>query len=161
MDLTPRQLSSLDEMGIPVWVLRSKIASEASSAADAVITSQKPSEQLLRCTWVVLVDKNHHEQAQRLLHAMLSSIAVIPEQVSLISSEQLPQLQQIEVQGKVLLVLGDDLLERTLNRGVIHQTQSVEINTVLSFSLDELLAQPEKKAEVWQDLQLAQSALSQ
>ena len=159
MELNSRQLSSLNEMGIPVWKLRSQVSNDAVS--DNVITSQEPSEQLLRCTWIVLVDKNHHEQSQRLLHAMLSSMAVSPEQVALISAEQLPQLQHIEAQGKVLLVLGDKVSEQVLSRGEIHQTQAISVNTVLSFSLDELLAQPEKKAEAWHDLQLAQSVLSQ
>ena len=159
MELNSRQLSSLNEMGIPVWKLRSQVSNDV--IVDTVIASQEPSEQLLRCTWVVMVDKNHHEQAQKLLHAMLSSIAVSPDQVSLISFEQLPQLQHIEGQGKVLLVLGEEISDPALSRGAIHQTQAISINTVLSFSLDELLAEPEKKAEAWHDLQLAQSALSQ
>lgn len=158
MELNSRQLSSLNEMGIPVWKLRPQVSNDV--IVDTVIASQEPSEQLLRCTWIILVDKNHHEQAQQLLHAMLSSIAVSPEQVALISSEQLPQLQHIEAQQKVLLVLGDDMSGQTLNRGVIYQTQDIQINTVLSFSLNELLVNPEKKAIAWQDMQLAQSTLS-
>ena len=146
-------------MGIAVWELRSNV-----SAPEIAIAVEQASEQLLRCTWIVMVEKDHHEQAQRLLHAMLSSIGVSPEQVSLISSEQLSQLQYIEPQKKVLLVLdgeGVQIGDKAVSRGEIHQTQTIQINTVVSFSLNELLSQPEKKSMAWQDLQLAQSTLSQ
>ncbi len=159
MELTSRQLSSLNEMGIPVWRLRSN-----AQEPEVVTASEQASEQLLRCTWIILVNKEHSEQAQRLLYAMLSAIAVSPEQVALISSEQLPQLQSVDAKQKVLLVLSDeitDLSEQAISRGEIHQTQTIQINTVCSFGLNELLAEPEKKAEAWQDLQLAQSTLSQ
>ncbi len=161
MDLTSRQLSSLNEMGIPVWEFRSNESEQAIS-----VVEQEPSEQLLNCDWVVLIDgQNYSEQARQLLHAMLFSIGIEQNQVAIIDSDQLAQLHNVPSQNKILIVLGESLAQSLLgenvSRNAVHKTLNSQISTVVSFSLAELLVHPEKKALAWQDLQLAKQALIQ
>jgi len=165
MDLTPGQLSSLKEMGIPVWEFRTAEAEQTDSVVEQLVSTE-PSEQLLNCDWVVLIDAQaYSEQARQLLHAMLYAIGVEHNQVAIIDSEQLASLQNLPSQNKVLFVLGEQLaqslLSDTVSRGAIHQAFNTQITTVVSFSLDELLASPVNKALAWQDLQLAKQALIQ
>jgi len=162
MELTPGQLSSLNEMGIPVWEFRSTIAEGTTAVVDEV-TGQQPSEQLLNCDWVVMIDdQNYGEQAQRLLHAMLLSIGIEEQQLAIIDAKQLTQLQNIPTQRKVLIVLGCDIAKELLGesvvRGLVHKTLDSHISTVVSFALDDLLENPQNKADAWQDLQLAKQA---
>ena len=152
-------------MGIPVWEFRSTEA-EQTVFVDKQLASTEPSEQLLNCDWVVLIDgQNYSEQAQRLLHAMLFAIGIEHNQVAIIDSQQLAQLQNVPQQRKVLIVLSEriakSLLGESVIRGSVHQTLNSQISTVVSFSLDELLENPENKALAWQDLQLAKQALVQ
>lgn len=152
-------------MGITVWEFRTT-ESEQAVFVDKQLASTEPSEQLLNCDWVVLIDgQNYSEQAQRLLHAMLFAIGIEQNQVVIIDSDQLAQLQNVSSQGKVLIVLGEllaqSLLGETISRDTVHQTLNPQISTVVSFSLAELLDSPENKALAWQDLQLAKRALVQ
>lgn len=163
MELNPRQLSSLNEMGIPVWEFRSSEAEEVVVVVEDNLEVY-PSEQLLNCDWVVMIDnQNYGEQAQRLLHAMLLSVGVKEHQLAIIDTKQLSQLQTIAAQKKVLIILGSsmaqELLDENIVRGSIHQTMDSKISTVVSYALDDLLENPQKKAHAWQDLQLAKQAL--
>ena len=166
MDLNPKQLSSLAEMGIPVWALRTKAVVEPTIVVEPIAEivdneSNEVDEQLANCQCVVVIDsQNHSEQAQTLLNAMLATIGFEQQQIAIINAEQLNQLQALPCQDKVLFVLGGELLDEPLARGKIHQTLPSQINTVISLSLDTLLTQTNNKAEAWQDLQLIKSALN-
>ena len=165
MELTSRQLSSLKEMGIPVWEFRSSKSEEVVPIVDEVIAEQA-SEQLLSCDWIVMIDEqNYGEQAQRLLHAMLLSIGIEEHQLAIINAKQVSQLQNIPSLRKVLIVLGGDIAKKVLGesvvRGAVHKTLDSQISTVVSFGLDDLLENSGSKAHAWQDLQLAKQALFQ
>jgi len=162
MELSSRQLSSLNTMGIPVWEFRST-QSEVIAIVDDIIP-QQPSEQLLKSDWVVMIDdKTYGEQAQRLLYAMLFAIGVEKHEFAIIDAKQLVQLDTIPTQNKVLIVLSTQvakqLLGESIVRGSVHKTLNTQVTTVVSFGLDELLANPENKVQAWQDLQLAKQAL--
>lgn len=155
MDLTPSQLSSLDEMEIPVWELHSK----HSSAATAELT-----DQALQGDCLVMLDSHSNDQqAQALLQAMLFSIGLNVGQYTVINSKQLDQIPDGSVQQKLLLVLGEELAQelwgKSVTRGKKHQALSVNISTVVSVSLEKLLASPNAKALAWHDLQLAKKTL--
>lgn len=156
MDLTPRQLSSLSEMGIPVWALR--------SGSGAVSEDLAPNEQILDVDCFVLIEPDsHNDQRHRLLQAILFSIGLTPDQFVMINSEQLAQLQNTSTEQKVLLVFGESLAQslwgKSVARGqVVHQIVNVPI--IVSFSLNELLLSPDNKALVWQDLLLAKQFLN-
>ena len=165
LELTPRQLFSLSEMGIPVWEFRSAEPEEKRAVIEKIVPIE-PSEQLLNCDWIILIDgQNYSEQARQLLLSMLFSIGIEQNQVAIIDSDQLAPLQNVPSQKKVLFVLGEHLAHplrsETMSRGAIHQALSTNITTVVSFSLDELLTSPMNKALAWQDLQLAKQALVQ
>lgn len=156
MDLTPSQLFSLDEMGIPVWGLRS----ESSSETVAEFTEQSLQGECL----VIVESHNNDQQTQRLLHAMLFSIGLRDKQYTVISSDQLAQIQHGSVQQKRLLVLGEELAQslwgKSVIRGKSHQALGNSISAVVSFSLEQLLTSPEDKALAWRDLQLLKNILN-
>ncbi len=160
MELNPGQLSTRNEMGIPVWELRTANTEPTISSVDA-----EPDEQLLQCHCMVMVEsQTTNEQAQRLLHAMLSAIGITAQQIAIVTPEQLAQLHNLPSQNNVLLVLGTALAQSLFDdgviRGQIHQTLRSQLTTVISFSLEDLLNSPENKALVWQDLQLVKANLS-
>lgn len=155
MDLTPRQLSSLDEMGIPVWALRSENSNE-----DTVALGEK----LLPCECVILLESvNPDQKSQQLLQAMLFSIGLNLQQCVVINADQLSQLQDSASQQKLLLILGQEfahsLWGKSAKRGECIQLFEKALQAVVSFSLDELLNSPENKALAWQDLLLAKQII--
>ena len=164
MDLKPGQLSALAEMGIPVWELRQQTITELVTTTDHVISTAEIDEQLLQCDWLILIDKQtYNEQAQRLLQAMLSIIGLSLQTVAIVTHEQLPQLQHLSADQKIILAFGNTVAQLLLNekitldafRGKTHQTLNSKLTTVVSFGLEELLNNPENKVLAWQDLQLA------
>lgn len=156
MNLTPSQLSSLDEMGVPVWVLRSEPSPE---------TVAEFTEQSLQGECLVIVEShNNNQQTQLLLHAMLFSIGLRAGQYTVISSDQLAQIQHESIQQKLLLVLGEELAQslwgKSVIRGKSHQTFGNSVSAVVSFSLEQLLTSPTDKALAWRDLQLLKNTLN-
>jgi len=155
MELTPSQLSSLNDMGIPVWALRGS-DSECSSGAEQYAAS---------CDCLVLIESHNDEQKyNRLLNAMLFAIGLKAQDYECITVDQLSQLQNTDNQKRVLLVFGEQLAQslwgRSVIRGEPHRTVNSEISTVVSFSLNELLSSPQNKALAWHDLQLAKELLN-
>ncbi|MFW5425897.1 MAG: DNA polymerase III subunit psi [Methylophagaceae bacterium] len=156
MELTPSQLSSLNEMGIPVWELRTDNTEQVSNEPVALI---------LQAECLVLLESHSNEQqVQHLLQAMLFAIGLNADQFSIISSDQLPQLQDSSVPQKLLLVFGESFAQslwgRSAVRGTQHKMLDTQVPTIVSFSLDELLVSPENKILAWQDLQLAKQILN-
>lgn len=168
MLLEPRQLSTLNEMGIPVWELRSQQSENISPVVE--ITSVELDKDLLQRDWLILVDQySINEQEQRLLYAMLLSIGLSQQHIAVVAAEQLLQLQQVPAKQKLLFAFGRKnaqllLGEKTSldeSRGKVHQALPSEFTTVVSFSLKELLEFPERKVLAWQDLQFAKSTYEQ
>jgi len=165
MELTPRQLSSLSEMGIPVWEFRTTEQDDAVQAPIDAIVTMEPNEQLLKSDWIVLINSQQYgEQERQLLHAMLFSIGVAEDQLTIIDSDHLAMLEKVPSKKNVLLVLGEDmaksLLDKAHSRGTIHKSFDSQISTVVSFDLTLLLNDSEHKLSAWHDLQLAKQALA-
>jgi len=165
MELNPWQLSTLKELGIPVWEFRTNEPKHTAAVVEEVGFTEA-NEQLLKSEWVVVIDdENYSEQAQSLLHAMLQAIGTDEQKLAIITPEQLTQLHNVPSQNKVLFVLGEIVARTAFGestfRDSIHQTLNSNIKTVVSFSLNELLANPANKALAWHDLQLAKRALLQ
>lgn len=157
--LDPRQLSTLTEMGIPVWELRkAENATPIREAASAEIYEPIPAVDYL----IVLAEQDNHQQAKRLLQAMLFSIGLTSDNAAIVLANQLHQLSEtvdLAKQHKLLIAFGDDLVPETLNsqkmlRGHIYSAHNLPLKMMTSFSLTTLLNAPDKKALAWQDLQL-------
>lgn len=160
MQLNSRQLSILDQIGIPVWELRGQNVGSSLQEREVLTGETK-----IQCqqSWIVVVEKIEANSAkQSLLYAMLKAINVSYDDVAVITSNEYPMLDLDATNNKLVLVLGraalsciDGISESFEHcRGKIHQT---DIDTVVSYGLDELLNNPHKKAAVWQDLLFAKS----
>ena len=136
MDLSPRQLSTLNIMGIPVWEYR---ADDVLDELVCEVLSQEFLDRLLACPCWVITDEIENEQMHRLLHAMLFSIEIDASQFVLIHPKHISEVMHLETSNKVILVLGD-LLDANL---------ADKSTSIVSHSLLKLLEQPELKSEVW------------
>ncbi|PHS68989.1 MAG: hypothetical protein COB23_07680 [Methylophaga sp.] len=171
MALEPRQLSALNEMGIPVWGLRTQLPVEILPIVDIAETSiAEIDENLLQRDWLILVDQpTISEQAQRLLDAMLLAIGLMQQHVTIVTSKQLSQLQQLSAARKIILSLGSKNSQLLLgestkldsHRGKVHQVLTPQFTTIVSFGLEELLEFPQYKILAWQDLLLAKATYEQ
>lgn len=166
--LDRRQLAILTEMGIPVWELRSQqISQPATSKVTDVISTALNAEfyeplPAVDCL-IVVTEQDNNEKAKRLLHAMLFSIGLTPNNSAIVSAQQLSQLQTSPYPHKALIVFGEQLVPQTLNsqavdRGRIHSSADPALKIIISLSLMDLLNSPDKKVLAWQDLQLLKAA---
>jgi len=158
--LVSGQLSTLTEMGIPVWELRSQATSSANTTpVNAQFYEPLPAVDCL----MVVAEQDDSEEAKRLLHAMLYSIGLTPHNSAIVSPQQLSQLITTPHQHKVLLAFGEQLVPQALNsqaidRGHIYSKSDSALKIIISLSLTALLNSPAKKALAWQDLQLLKAA---
>lgn len=150
--LASGQLSILTEMGIPVWELRLQGVSAELTASEVEFTDQLPAVDCL----IVVAEHDHNDEAIRLLHAMLFSIDVLPNNSAIVSSQQLNQLSVSSDQHKLLIVFGEQRGPVNLSNQNNGQIQIANQITISS-SLTTLLSSPAKKASAWQALQLVKT----
>jgi len=163
--LASGQLSTLTEMGIPVWELRSQHLSSAVTATiedvnvDAEFSEPLPAVDCL----VVVAEQDDGDEARRLLHAMLLSIGLTTHNSAIVSPKQLGQLMTLPTKHKALVAFGEQLVPQALNsqatdRGHVYPSSDSDLKIIISLSLTVLLNSPDKKALAWQDLQLLKAA---
>ncbi|OUR88999.1 hypothetical protein A9Q92_01855 [Methylophaga sp. 42_8_T64] len=164
MQLEPRQLSTLDEMGIPVWELRNT-ASNLPIAEPVVLN-----EQQLSADWLIVHGSENHTQAkQQLLSAILKAIGVEISDVAVINQQQLPSLSTQSLANKTVLVFGNQFLSELLPEHAnsddafaeVHRLNNAGLNMIVTHDLSDLIQQPEKKRDTWQALKLAQRTVKQ
>lgn len=159
MMLAPGYLSVLTEMGIPVWELRSQDAGSELTSTNVEFIESLPAVDCL----IVIAEQDRHDEAIRLLHAMLFSIDITLDNSAIVSADQLEQLSTSHTQHKVLIAFGERLVPADLNsqtNGQEHAYSETDskLKIIVSTSLTVLLSSPAKKALVWQDLQLLKAA---
>lgn len=131
MTLAAHSYDMLDQMGIPVWQLRSNAQSQA--IADAVETVDVSS-----VSYVVISDCWHKgQEQQRLLHAIFYAVKINREDVAVLTTEQ-----SLAQQG--------DLVDKTIISCV--ETTQLEVPVIALPTLSQLIEQPTLKAKVWSNL---------
>jgi len=158
--LVPGQLSTLTEMGIPVWELRSQAMSSTNTAP--VNTEFYEPLPAVDCLMVV-AEQDDSDAAKLLVQAMLFSIGLSASNSAIVSPQQLSQLLTTPHQHKVIFAFGEQLIPKALSshatdRGHIYSSSDSALKIIISLSLTTLLNSPAKKALAWQDLQLLKSA---
>ncbi|NQY51468.1 MAG: DNA polymerase III subunit psi [Piscirickettsiaceae bacterium] len=156
MKLDGIQLFTLEEIGIPIWELRStNIAIQSAVLLD---------EQQLQADWLIIHAEDHYtKQKQELLTMMLFAIGVDIMNVTIIDSDQLQDLTFQILTNKILLVLGRQLRlkfppeKSNLNifMSKLHVPKKTELNIFTTYDLSDLLHYPDKKFDAWQILKLA------
>jgi DNA polymerase III psi subunit len=148
MALSNRQLSVLNTMGIPVWELRNSEPSSDESQEHEVLSDELIARLQFSTCWV-LHEPLENEQQTRLFQAMLFSIGLEQNNITMIKPSQLSAALMLEHAGKVLLNLAshyDNSIEHKLE-------QTVDLLSVFnSYSLNSLLEKPELKAQAWSTL---------
>lgn len=156
MQLEPRQLSTLSEMGIPVWELRKPLSSSTAVAL---------TEQQINSDWLLIHDdENHTEQKQQLLTAMLASINIDINTAALIAHDQFQALISQPLEKKMLLVFGQRFLSQLLpeqenakeSSSEVYELSGSELRVIVTHDLSDLIQQPDKKRNTWTALKLAQ-----
>jgi hypothetical protein len=152
MQLSVAQQYALTQMGIPVWVERNEVnlnSNEQPAVADDLshIDFTKP--------WTVITGKALSIAESRLLRAMFKSIDIQLNDVAFI--EQQPTIAVIQSFAAHTIVL---ILDRKIGETLSLQPHSTLAcqqfnNGTLALagdSLQQLLAEPERKATMWQTL---------
>jgi len=165
MKLDSKQLSSLQEMGIPVWELRNTQVQKPQSEDEAAPVSKLSQQQLLENYCFVMIDaESHTEQAQQLLVAILFSVGLSLEHIILIQEEDLSQLETLNDPQKILIIMGVEVKEPSsqplVKNSQVHQIVNANIAVLRTLSLTSLLSQPQGKEVVWQDLKLVKEFLN-
>ena len=162
MQLEPRQLSTLDEMGIPVWELRNKLIS-ATAAIPAALD-----ERQVNSAWLIFHDsENHTEQKQQLLVAMMASIDVEINATAVVRHEQFLSLKSQALENKLLFVFGKRFRTEFLPKqkssnemtAEVHGLNDSGLNMVIIDDLSDLIQYPEKKQLAWQTLKCAKATV--
>jgi DNA polymerase III psi subunit len=162
MQLEPRQLSTLDEMGIPVWELRKQLIS-STSAMQVDLDERQVNSACL----VVYDSENHTEQKQQLLAAMMAAIDVDIDATAVIRSEQFQTLKSQSLENKLLFVFGKRFRTEFLSKqkssnemtAEVHCLKDSGLNMVFIDDLSELIQYPEKKQLAWQTLKCAKATV--
>jgi len=149
MELNSRQLAALKVMGLPVWESRDDEAS-AQISAEYDVLSDELIQQLERCNCWVLIDADIDEPANRLLQSMMFAIGLEWANYTVINSSQVMAALHSTSSRKVLLVFGSELVNNVPQ----------QFTSVATHSLNDLLSQPELKAQAWQDLRMARDELT-
>lgn len=157
MQLEPRQLSTLEEMGIPVWELRNQLISSSSA-----IAIELDDQQINANIYIVHDSENHTEQKQQLLVAMMAAIEVNINTTAVIRPDQFQSLKFQPLENKLLFVFGkrfrsNFLLEQTTDeiKAEVQKIQKPQLNVVFIDDLSELIQRPESKQLAWQVLKNA------
>jgi DNA polymerase III psi subunit len=163
MQLDPRQLSTLDEMGIPVWELRNQLISSSST-----ITVELDEQQIAANCFIVHDNENHTQQKQQLLTAMMAAIGVDINTAALVRPEQLHSLSALQLKNKLLFVFGKRFCTELLSEqkefdgmtAQVHFLKDSSLGVVVIDELSELIHNPEKKQLAWQALKSAKMAVN-
>jgi DNA polymerase III psi subunit len=162
MQLEPRQLSTLDEMGIPVWELRNQLISSTSAVQVDL------DERQVNSAWLIVYDnENHTEQKQQLLTAMMAAIDVDINATAVIRLEQFKTLKSQSLENKLLFVFGKRFRTEFLPKqkysnemtAEVHCLKDSGLNMVFIDDLAELIQHPEKKQLAWQTLKCAKATV--
>jgi len=154
MQLEPRQLSTLEEMGIPVWELRNQLISSTSA-----IAVELDDQQVNANVYLIFDGENHTEQKQQLLVAMMAAIDININTTAVIRADQFQSLKSQPLKNKLLFVFGKRfhshfLSEQTTDdmKAGVHSLKESELNVVFIDDLSELIQRPESKQLAWQVL---------
>lgn len=153
MSLSAQQYFVLDQMGIPVWVPRDD--------DDAVTTAEFSSETSdfsqfdFAKPWLVITENQLSLVENRLLRAIFGSINVQLSDVAVLEKQHLNVLTGFSADKTVALVLGEELLQKLnlkAHGSLPCQQLDNDLLTMVSPSLQKLLKQPQRKAEMWQSI---------
>lgn len=145
MNITPRQHHVLADLGITVWRRR-----DTPAVASAPVKNSAAEQSVVEVKGEVLLITNSRldKEQELLLGAMLKSVDLTLEQVSVLSGEQFQQVSLNDMEYKPLLVLGEAV-----------PTDAVPVPFFSCPDLDQMLQHPNLKASAWQVLKQLKAAI--
>lgn len=173
MDLNSRQLFTLNEMGIPVWELRSDDSSyEVAAPIDAVaVNHDEVVAQIRSCELIVLTASAvTNEQEKRLLHALVFSLGLKFNGLLLMTNDEFVAIEDrlSDSPQKLLLILGRETASVLVEGFELSDAENTKTYTTkvsqwpayISYSLEILLKKTQLKSMAWQNLKLIKSKLA-
>lgn len=152
MRLSAEQQYALTQIGIPLWVRRNKeVPPTASPSAEPVdfsgIDFSKP--------WVVVVEKSLTASEHGLLQAMLRSVDISYDSIAIVEQQSAAALALFDKNQTIGLVLGKQVaqaLDLQKDERAAEKRLQNGMSMLVGQDLQQLLAEPEKKAGMWQTL---------
>lgn len=145
MQLTSRQHHILDDLGITVWQRRDKPAVSPAAAEDSSDSGSASVE--VGGELLLITNSRLDGEKQLLLGAMLKSVALTLEQVTVLNGEQFQQVSAQDLEQKPVLVLGEAVA-----------ADAAPAPFYACPELDQMLQQPRLKASAWQVLKQLKTA---
>lgn len=152
MQLSAEQQYALSQIGIPLWVRRNEQAQPTTSPDPEPVglTAGDFSK-----SWAVVVEKSLTATELRLLRAILRSVDISYDSIAIVEKASATALSQFDKQQTIGLVLGNRVAQ-ALDLQQDEQTGGQRLHNgmlmLVGQELQQLLAEPEKKAEMWQTL---------
>jgi DNA polymerase III psi subunit len=154
MQLSQYQRSVLDEMGITVWGLRTATKNKAETAEKIEPASAQQKLDVSASIWFVLASGDINAPEQRLLNSMTKAIGLDRNNVAMLNQEQLMSVPDTTCSGKRILIFGttDRVVLDQANPEIVRQEN--DSCWIATYSLSELMHEPNLKAAAWQALKL-------
>ncbi|MDO8825617.1 DNA polymerase III subunit psi [Methylophaga sp.] len=153
MSLSAHQYFVLDQMGIPVWVPRDE--DDAVTTADFSSETSDFNQFDFAKPWLVITENQLSVAESRLLRAIFGSINILLSDVAVLEKQHLNVLTEFAADKTVALVLGEELSQKLnlkSHSSLSCQQLDNDLLTMVSPSLQTLLEQPQRKAEMWQSI---------
>lgn len=152
MQLSTAQQFALAQMGIPVWVQREEVI---ATREEDLICVEDFSHIDFTKNWVVITSNALSAAESRLLRAMLYSVDIQLGEVAIIEQQLTAALSQFSAANTVVLILGEivsEPLKLQPHNSLACQQFNTGIPVLVGDSLQQLLAEPERKSAMWQTL---------
>lgn len=154
MTLSEQQKFALDQMGIPIWVLRHEQTIE--NLPEPLPQSDETQSVDFSKAWLIITEKSLTMSEMRLLRAIFASIQIEFEEIALLQYQDDLALRGFSAETSIALILGEALSKRMALKPHVEEDCLQFDNTLpalVSPSMRELLEQPHRKAEMWQIIQ--------
>jgi len=156
MQLSQRQRAVLDEIGIPLWGLRSSTDTEAKPVeiTEQATTLIDHELDLSAHVWLAMASVQMSDAEQRLLNSMMKAIGLSRESVAILEQQKLESLAETAYAGKRIFLFG------TTDKADLDQAKPEIVRQendscwVVTYSLSKLMQEPALKAAAWRALKL-------
>lgn len=168
MILSTRQVSLLNEMGIPVWQRRALKTAQDEPVENALTSVSSDNSALLQqieqVNWVMVLDQLSAD-TQQLLARICRAMSIPEQQYCVVSLSDIKSLSDLEASPNKVCVLFCDSEDTPWHKQAtphrLLPTQQRGLASLVSHDLRHALNKPVLKAQIWRDVLQAQQYIQQ